>query len=74
MAPVAGGITDRQEDPLALAFRPGQGLFSPGLLIDRIKGLLEPIGALLIHLMIGFFTGRRALCYVPLESDSIYFR
>ncbi len=45
MAPVAGGVTDAEQDRLALSFRKGEGLRAPGLPVDGIVGMLKEIGA-----------------------------
>ena len=44
MTPVTGGIPDREEDGTVLPFRCLQGLWSPGVPVDRVRGMLEEIG------------------------------
>ena len=46
MTPVAGGITDAEEDGLVLSAGFGEGLLSPGEPIDGIVLVLEKVGRL----------------------------
>ena len=48
VAPVAGGIADRQQDRLAGALGLGQGLRSPGPPVDGVVLVLQEIGARLL--------------------------
>jgi hypothetical protein len=45
MAPVAGGVADREEYGLLIAARLGEGVRSPGTPVDRVVLMLEEIGA-----------------------------
>ncbi len=45
VAPVAGGVADRQEDRLVLGARRGQRRLVPGLPMDRVGLVLKEIGA-----------------------------
>ncbi len=44
VAPVAGGVADRQEDRLVLPTRPVEGLGSPGVPVDGVVRVLNQIG------------------------------
>jgi hypothetical protein len=44
MAPVAGRVTDREEDRLVLRARLGEGLLVPGKPVDGIIGVLKQVG------------------------------
>jgi len=45
MAPVAGGITDRQQDGLVFTARLVQCLCTPGIPVNRVGGVLQQVGA-----------------------------
>ena len=45
MAPVTGGVSDREEDRFVLVARAGERLLAPRVPIHRIVGVLEEIGA-----------------------------
>jgi hypothetical protein len=55
MTPMAGGVTDGEEDRLVFLFRFFKGLIAPREPIDRIIGMLEQIGALFVDQSVGFF-------------------
>ncbi len=44
VAPVAGGVADRQQDGLVLVPRGGEGLRPPAVPVHRIVGMLQKIG------------------------------
>jgi hypothetical protein len=44
MAPVAGGVADREEDGLLVAERLSEGVGPPGTPVDRVVLMLEEIG------------------------------
>ena len=44
MTPVTGGISDREEDGPVLAPRSCKSLFTPGMPLDRVVGVLQQIG------------------------------
>ena len=44
MAPVTGGIADREQDGAVLCLGRFQGLWSPGVPVNRVPGMLEKIG------------------------------
>ena len=45
VAPVAGGVADREEDRLVLAPRPFQGLLAPGIPVHRVRGVEKEVRA-----------------------------
>ena len=45
VAPVAGGVADREEDRPVLGLRPGERLRSPRVPVDRVVGVLEEVRA-----------------------------
>ncbi len=45
VAPVAGGVSDAQQDRLVLGPGAGQGLLAPGMPVHRVVGVLEQVGA-----------------------------
>ena len=47
VAPVAGGVADREEDRLVLASCRLEGLLTPRVPVDGVVGMLEQVGALL---------------------------
>ena len=53
VAPVAGGVSDAQEDGLILGSRLLHRLRSPGVPVDRIVGVLQQVGARLAGKMVG---------------------
>ena len=44
MTPVAGRITDAEEDGFVLPLGPAQCLFSPGIPVHRVMRMLQKIG------------------------------
>ena len=53
VAPVAGGVADREEDRLLLAPRLLERLLAPGIPVHRVVGVLEQVGALLADQPVG---------------------
>ena len=53
MAPVTGGVADRQQYRAACLTGQGKGLFAPGLPVDRVVFVLKQIGAGLVSQAIG---------------------
>ena len=45
VAPVAGGVADREEDRLVLGAGAGNRLLAPGVPVDRVVGVLAEVGA-----------------------------
>jgi hypothetical protein len=45
MAPVTGGIADRDQNRLVSGARRGKRFFSPGIPVHRILGMLQKVGA-----------------------------
>src|SRR5262249_30204170 len=59
VAPVAGVISDGKKDGFVLASRFGERLWSPGVPIDKVVGVQQKVGALLMDQPVG--VGVRAL-------------
>ena len=53
VAPVAGGVADRQQDRPVLGPCAGQRLFAPRIPVDRIVRVLEQVRARLVRQVIG---------------------
>src|SRR5690606_11789498 len=53
VAPVAGGVADRQQDRPILRTRPGERLLAPGIPVDRVVLVLEEVRARLLGQAIG---------------------
>ena len=49
VAPVAGGVADRQQDRFIFGLGAGQGLLAPGVPVHRVVGVLQKIGAGLLE-------------------------
>ena len=49
MAPVTGGITDREKDRLVLLARFREGFFAPWIPVHRIVSVLEKVWRLLMR-------------------------
>jgi hypothetical protein len=48
VAPVTGGVADRQEDRLILLFGDSESLLPPRIPIHGVVGVLQQVGALLV--------------------------
>ncbi len=57
VAPVAGGVADREEDRLVLGLGPGQGFGPPGEPVDRVVLVLEEVRAGLAAQAVGGSVG-----------------
>ena len=57
VAPVAGGVPDREEDRLVLLARASEGFFSPGVPVDGIPRVLLEIGTGFLREAIGHDRG-----------------
>ena len=49
VAPVAGGVADREQDRPVLVPRAGERLLAPGVPVDRVLGVLEEVRARLVR-------------------------
>ena len=58
MAPVTGSITDAQENGLVFTTGFLQGFRTPGIPVDRVVGVLDEIGGVLVCEMIGHIRSR----------------
>ena len=58
VAPVAGGVADREEDRLVLRARAREGLVAPGIPVDGIGGVLQQVGAALARQSVHFAASR----------------
>ena len=59
VAPVAGGITDREKDRLVLPARFGKRFLAPGIPIDRVVRVLEKVGRFFLREPVGVLGTRR---------------
>ena len=59
MAPVAGGISDGEENGTVFFFRELQRFLPPGVPVDRVVGVLQQVGAGFVKESIRFLFGVR---------------
>ena len=57
VAPVAGGVADREQDRLVLGARPRERLVAPRVPVDRVVGVLEQVRARLLGQAVHEATG-----------------
>ena len=55
VTPVAGGVTDAEEDRFVGRFGKGEGFFPPWIPIDGVVGVLEEIWACFVRMVIYFY-------------------
>ena len=67
MAPVARGVADGEEDRLVFCVRPAEGLLAPGIPVDRVVGMLEKVGTLLMDESVWFPSGH-STPFLPLNG------
>jgi len=53
VTPVAGRITDAQENRLIFCFGPVQGGLAPRIPVDRVVGVLQQVGAGFVNQVVG---------------------
>ena len=70
MAPVTGGITDREKDRFVLPARFREGFFAPRVPVHRIVRVLEKIWRLLVRQAVRVF-GTRSCVFSSMEERRI---
>jgi hypothetical protein len=72
MAPVTGGVTNREEYRFVFFLSYGESIFIPGMPIDRIKGMLQEIGALFFNEDVCFLTGGQPFLYLIMDAVFVF--
>jgi hypothetical protein len=72
MAPVTGGVTNREEYWFVFFLSYGESFFTPGMPIDGIKGMLQEIGALFFDEEVCFLAGGQPFLYLMMDAMFVF--